>query len=420
MTSNVWQLVTPADHHANNYTRNADAQATATAVAATEAGLKGLSEVTTVLALESYLGKLGPEYVNITGAAEEKFQIYAERQGELKEAEYYKETVTGLKPGLYKLSVDAFQRAGWKENVAEAGGARGSIYVYANEAKTQIKSFMEYGSDEPYGEGWPNYAYNGKNYPNDHSSAKTALATGYYRNDVYVYVADGGEGTGSLLFGINNPNRLGDDVNRATWAVYNNFSLTYYGTEVKIAVKENKYSTFIAPFDVTIPEGVTASKVTGTEGEILVFEGLEETIPANTPVVLYSENGCEETFIGTDLSTDVTYTVGLLTGTYEESTTVPAGSYVLQTQDNGQKFYLVGEDTKFKMPNRAYLTVDNAAGVKAFSFGGETTGINGIGTLTDGAVESIYTINGTRVNSLQKGLNIVKMSNGKTQKVLVK
>ena len=421
LTSNVWQLVTPADHHANNSTRNADAQATATAVAATEAGLKGLSEVTTVLALESYLEKLGSEPVDITGTDEEKYEVYASQKQDLEEAEYYKETVPGLKPGLYKLSVDAFQRAGWKENVAEAEGARGSIYVYANEAKTQIKSFMEYGADEPYGEGWPNYAYNGKNYPNDHTAAKNALKTGNYRNDVYVYVADKGDGTGSLTFGINNPNRLGDNVKRATWAVYNNFSLTYYGTEVKIAVKANKYSTFIAPFDVTIPEGVTASKVADTEGEILVFEGLEETIPANTPVVLYSENGCEETFIGTDLSTDVTYTVGLLTGTYEKSITVPAGSYVLQTQDNGQKFYLVGANTTFKMPNRAYLTVPTeSAGVKAFSFGGETTGINGVETLTDGAVESIFTISGARVNSLQKGLNIVKMSNGKVQKVLVK
>lgn len=240
------------------------------------------------------------------------------------------------------------------------------------------------------------------------SNASTAFTNGRYKNSLTVTVTDH-----NLTIGVKSETT-------DNWTVWDNFELYYYGTEVKIAVKANKYSTFIAPFDVTIPEGVTASKVTGTEGEILVFEGLEETIPANTPVVLYSENGCEETSIGADLSTDVTYTVGLLTGTYEESTTVPAGSYVLQTQDNGQKFYLVGEDTKFKMPNRAYLTVDNAAGVKAFSFGGETTGINGIGTLTDGTVESIYTINGTRVNSLQKGLNIVKMSNGKTQKVLVK
>ena len=364
---------------------------------------------------------MGEKKITITGADAEKYQVYAAAENTLKEANYYTETLNGLKPGLYKLSVNAFQRASWNEDVAEADGARSLIYVYANDAKTQIKSVMEYGHNEAYSDDWGNYEYNGKHYPNNHDVGRKALATGNYRNDVYVYDAYGGDGTGSLTFGINNPTRLGNGLNRGTWAVYNNFSLTYYGTEVKIAVKANKYSTFIAPFDVTIPEGVTASKVTGTEGEILVFEGLEETIPANTPVVLYSENGCEETFIGTDLSTDVTYTVGLLTGTYEESTTVPAGSYVLQTQDNGQKFYLVGANTTFNMPNRAYLTVPaESAGVKAFSFGGETTGINGVETLTDGAVESIYTINGTRVNSLQKGLNIVKMSNGKTQKVLVK
>jgi hypothetical protein len=116
------------------------------------------------------------------------------------------------------------------------------------------------------------------------------------------------------------------------------------------------------------------------------------------------------------------YEVNNLTGTYlAGETTVPANSYVLQTEDGVQQFRTVVTETGITMPYRAYLTVPaESAGVKAFSFGGETTGINGVETLTDGAVESIYTINGTRVNSLQKGLNIVKMSNGKTLKVLVK
>ncbi len=183
-----------------------------------------------------------------------------------------------------------------------------------------------------------------------------------------------------------------------------------------------KYATRIFPFIPTLPEGVKAYEFGGTNGNYITLAEVG-TPTANVPYILEntSSNEVDITLSGYGLAKQDVYTADGLIGSFAETTDVPAGSYVLQTQDNGQKFYLVGANTTFKMPYRAYLTVPaESAGVKAFSFGGETTGINGVETLTDGAVESIYTINGTRVNSLQKGLNIVKMSNGKTQKVLVK
>ena len=194
---------------------------------------------------------------------------------------------------------------------------------------------------------------------------------------------------------------------------------------VAVSLAAGKYATRIFPFILqTLPEGVKAYTFGGVEeGNVITLNPVEKPT-ANVPYILEntSSNEVDITLSGYGLAKQDVYTADGLTGSFAESTDVPAGKYVLQTQDNVQKFYLVGEETAtVKMPAyRAYLTIDNAAGVKAFSFGGETTGINGVETLTDGAVESIYTINGTRVNSLQKGLNIVKMSNGKTQKVLVK
>jgi hypothetical protein len=108
-------------------------------------------------------------------------------------------------------------------------------------------------------------------------------------------------------------------------------------------------------------------------------------------------------------------------GTYERYD-AKVGDYVLQNHDGRVAFYRVGDSSESVKPTvkayRCYLTA-SANEAKAFFFDNEATGINGVDT-ADAEIEAIYTINGTRVNNLQKGLNIVKMSNGKTQKVYVK
>ena len=208
---------------------------------------------------------------------------------------------------------------------------------------------------------------------------------------------------------------------------------------VSMSVKAGKYGTFIAPFDVTIPEGVKAYKVNKMEedGITVKLEEVTATISANTPVVL--ENTTEENFtkdfFGKSTATENTYTVGLLTGVYNNSAdnpyTIPASTeetvnYVLQTQPAGQAFYIVQSDYSMKTPNRAYLSISAASGtegaVKAIFFPGQgdATGINAVSTLLGGDVEGIYTVGGAKVNSLQKGVNIIRTADGKTTKVLVK
>lgn len=48
----------------------------------------------------------------------------------------------------------------------------------------------------------------------------------------------------------------------------------------------------------------------------------------------------------------------------------------------------------------------------------ETTGINTVNTADNSTITEIYTLGGARVNSLQKGINIVHLANGKTVKVI--
>lgn len=412
-TSNIWALESTSEHIAN-YTVNANVQAAEAA-----SNIPSLSSITTKAALDAELtANYNETPIAITGSKDEKYQEYAGADYELVENEYYKETIENLTPGLYKLSVDAFQRAAWNDWVDEADGARGTIYLYANGAKTQLKSVFEYGANEAYTQGTnPNYESKGLNYPNSKEAGYAALETGNYKNEVYVYVPDDGDGTGTLVIGINNPTRQGYEVKNGTWAVYDNWTLTYYDqTAANMTITSAKYATFVAPFDVEIPSGVTAYTVDDVASNGFTLEMTEVTsgtIEKNTPVVLYSESTVNETFYGKTV--DGTPTEGLLTGVYER-TAVPNGSYVLQNNGGKVGFYLV--DTSVAAPsvnaNRAYLTVPALVKLNAYFFDDGTA--TAIQSVFDGAESGkVYDIAGRKLGKLQKGVNIV---NGK--KVVVK
>lgn len=226
-TSNVWDLES-TEAHVANYTANDNAQA---AAAATAAGIEG---ITTKAALAAELAaNYGETEINITGAKAEKYQVYPGNGKDDGPVTYCSETVENLKPGLYKLSVAAYQRAASNDRVFAAGGARGLIYLYAGDAKTQLMSVSEYGSATKYAD--TDYEYDGKYYPNREQTGYDALATGNFNNEVYVYVADAGSGTGSLEIGIKNPSRPGN--NCQTWSVYNTWKLTYYEAKATPAEK---------------------------------------------------------------------------------------------------------------------------------------------------------------------------------------
>lgn len=188
-----------------------------------------------------------------------------------------------------------------------------------------------------------------------------------------------------------------------------------------MSITAAKYATFIAPFAVAVPAGVTASTVDGAgEYDILIMNNVGANIPANTPVVLYSETTINETFSGIPVGTEDSYTVGWLTGVYTE-TSAPEGSYVLQKLNDHVAFYIVEEGKQPTIPaNRAYLTMPYGANV--FYFPGEeggVTAIEGFDALTSGEFDAIYTASGVKVDALQKGLNIV-VRGDKSYKIYVK
>ncbi len=175
---------------------------------------------------------------------------------------------------------------------------------------------------------------------------------------------------------------------------------------VNMTITSAGYATFVAPFQVAVPTGVKAYTVEAVNGETLTLTQVA-TIDANTPVVL--EGALDETEIW-GKNVEGTPVAGLLTGVYEE-TAAPVGSYVLQNQDKVGFYKVETEGIAMVGANRAYLTVPSS--VKAFYFD-EATAIKAIESLMAGKAE-IYDLNGRKMQSLQKGMNIV---NGK--KIMVK
>ena len=170
---------------------------------------------------------------------------------------------------------------------------------------------------------------------------------------------------------------------------------------------EAKYGTFCAPYAVEVPANVQAYTVpsVAANGKLALTE-VANTIPANTPVVLYAEAGLEtvESFGIAEAGTPV---AGLLTGVFE-STTAPVSSYVLQNLDEKVGFYKVAAGSEPTVgANRCYLTV--ASSIKAFFFDDEATGIKDMKELNNQS-GAIFNLAGQRMNKAQKGINII---NGK-------
>lgn len=156
-----------------------------------------------------------------------------------------------------------------------------------------------------------------------------------------------------------------------------------------------QYATFCAPFDVTLPDGVTASTVDAVEDGLLTLTAVEGAVPANTPVVLYAEAGLASTdFYGVSKAAGETATVGLLTGVYAD-TEINEG-YVMQKQDK-VGFYEV-TSTKTVPAFHAYLTAP--AGARFYGFGDET------------AIEVVEVVKAARDGKFVEGNKIVIIKNG--------
>lgn len=182
-----------------------------------------------------------------------------------------------------------------------------------------------------------------------------------------------------------------------------------------------KYGTICLPYAFTAT-GADVYSVSGynSENHTLILESVDS--PAAGVPYIYKATESSQSFemAGGKCVVDPvedTYLVGLIS-----DLSVPANAYVLQTQAGVQGFYKVASDAKGQA-YRCYLkdSSDYPTEVKGLTFSvEESTAIEAISTPASEKTQSIYTPNGIKVDSLQKGLNIIKMSDGSVKKVMVK
>lgn len=191
------------------------------------------------------------------------------------------------------------------------------------------------------------------------------------------------------------------------------YTIQFVPASATLTVKSAaQYGTFCAPFNVTIPAGVTAYTISGIDKNGILTLEQQNTISAHTPVIVYSESASDINAVQFGVATAGNPTSNYLTGVYTD-TEAPVGSYVLQNQGGRVGFYQVQAGTQpWVRANRAYLT-PASANVKAF-YMDDATAIQTVEELLSGKAE-IYDLAGRRQQKLQKGINIV---GGK--KVLVK
>ena len=318
----------------------------------------------------------------------------------------WSQTVPDLPKGIYKLTVNGFERRtnnGASYSLGEQGYNLVSTYMAANGEQVRFANWFDA------------VERNGNNYnPNNTDQAVAKFADGKYLNELYVYVGD----DGNLDITINKSNYIWD-----CWVLFNNFTLTYYPEPIEVEITNVGWATlYYENLNLAIPEGVTAYIVTAIDGNIVTLTELSDVIPAGTGVIL---NGPADTYKFNILPEANYAGVGenLLLGSDE----------IIEFEEEGYKFYMLSTNTAGKVgfylyeeggesivngAHKAYLKVEkksDGSNADFYLLFNEADGIDNAAIDTENGNE-VYTISGVRVNGqLKKGVYIM---NGK--KVIIK
>ena len=180
-------------------------------------------------------------------------------------------------------------------------------------------------------------------------------------------------------------------------------------------------ATFSASVAVTLPEDVTAYVVTRTLlSYIYTSEVSGKTIPANTGVILFSENGGNITI--TEAAADATVakiSTNKLIATGDNSVKTSSNKYfVLQEKSGSMTFVKVSKNTTVAA-NTAYLEGSSWYSSMKLSVDNENPEVSGVeGVEAENAEVEYYNLQGVKVENPEKGIFIKKQGNKTTKVVL--
>ena len=181
----------------------------------------------------------------------------------------------------------------------------------------------------------------------------------------------------------------------------------------------NEWGTICLPYEVSGDANTKYYTITSIENNALVVSEVA-TLAAGTPALVQKVSGDAVTGTATNapVSATVNNTTGTVNmyGTYERTQVTDANAYYIK--DN--KFWQCN-NYFYCNPFRAYFTTGSTPS-NAFDILIADDDVTAIASAVNGTSEAvaIYSVDGIKLGKLQKGVNIIKLANGKTQKVVVK
>ena len=182
------------------------------------------------------------------------------------------------------------------------------------------------------------------------------------------------------------------------------------------------WGTLILPFDTNIPTGMTVYSCPSVTGNELVLTE-ESSIKKFTPYIVHGAANASFDFNGPETPGFDFYTVGILKGTLTDSYILQEDDFIMQDHSGTTAFYRVGTGVKNGQPSRENRCILNpGAGGSLSSVMFPSTDATSVSEIADRVNEnnSIYSICGVRQSGMQKGINIIRLSDGRVMKVLTK
>lgn len=258
-SATVWKLLTKAERdeivngYANKNIENVIAAAglstTVDAFADYMANNYAAKDMTTKVGTAKFTGSAGSWTWNGFNRTQGGQPAYGTDWCEIYQAcGEFTQTIEGLTPGLYKMTVNAFERSkGWDDcnKLGEAGWEVVTAFFQANTEQVQLSSW--YSGKE------------GSNNPDNTSQAAAAFNADKYKNEVYTYVGEDGKldlklAKHAFCWG--------------SWVLFNNVTLTYFSD----AVSDEDAAEIIAKADEYLAKAMHADYATAISEAKDAFE----------------------------------------------------------------------------------------------------------------------------------------------------
>lgn len=182
----------------------------------------------------------------------------------------------------------------------------------------------------------------------------------------------------------------------------------------------NQYGTICLPFAVDSNDAVKFYTLGEISGDVLTINEAA-TLPAGTPGIVEKVSGDAITCTGAGALSNPVDVDGALKfyGSFEKKT-IAAADYTGNIYAISNNKFVQAENQINLPAFRAFFAAESGEAKLRIAPNEDVTAINGLAGEATSRVVGVYGMDGAQRNSLQKGMNVVKMSNGSVRKVYVK